>query len=124
MVDAVFEDLRLEGRLPAATATGSCEGFDPTQAGVNGNAARRIEGHTPNGEATDLVEPAAGSEDPMQLNEVRSNGGSVNEASVNGCGDEHWSEEGWLGHHHASTEKGVSGSMDRKVRNAEEVVVC
>lgn len=31
MVDAVFEDLKLEGKLPAATATGSSEGFDPTQ---------------------------------------------------------------------------------------------
>jgi len=65
----------------------------------------------------------------MQLNGVCLNGGNVNGGtvsgvSVNGYGDEHWLEEGWLGYRQASDEKGVSGFMGRKVRNAEEVVVC
>lgn len=41
---------------------------------------------------------------------------------MNGYGDEHRAEEGWLGHRQASDEKGISGSMDRKVQNAEKVV--
>ena len=121
VVDAVFEDLKAEGKLPAATATGSCEGFEPTQVGVDGNAARGVEGRTSNGKATDLGEPAAGFEGGMQLDEVHFNGGSAQGGPVNGHGDEHWANEGWQ---EASDGKGVSGSMDRKVQNKEEAVVC